>query len=148
MKKRSVIPLDVPGAHEQIKLCYAFVQSNHYYHQELSVINPFPTQFDPAHVFPRDLVLLFYHRDYDYNFIPLNDLISQAEKKKAPIRCIGSHRADTDRTIQLTWLPADASTDSQLIMEFIADTSTKEKQRIINDLLRTYRETNMDGDRE
>ena len=147
MKQMSIIPLDVSGAHEQIKLCYGFIQSNHYYHQELSVLNPFPTQYDPAYIFPRDMFLLTHHRDYDRGLIPLSDLISMGEHNKAPIHCIGSHRSGTERTIQLIWVPADGPTDSQLLLQFIVDMPAKEKYRIVDDLLQISREANMDSGR-
>ena len=145
MKQLSAIPLDVSGAHKQIKLCYDFANSDHYYHQELSVFNPSPKRFDPAYVFPRDMLLLTHHKDYDQALMPLSDLISMGVSKKAPIHCVGSHKSDLDRTIQLIWIPAN-SHDSQLILQFIADVPAKEKQKIVDDLLQTCRDANVDRD--
>ena len=134
MKQMSVIPLDVPGAHEQIKLCYAFPRSSHYYYQELSVLNPAPTQYDPAYIFPRDMFLYFYHRDQSSDLLPLDDLVDLVVTQHAPIHCVGSHRLDMDRTIQLIWMPPDGTAESQLIVQFIADIPANEKISIIEEL--------------
>ena len=75
MKQMSFIPLDIPGTNEQLKLCHEFAGSSEFYHQELSVLNPTPMHYDPAYIFPRDLFLFSYHKDYDQILIPLEDLM-------------------------------------------------------------------------
>lgn len=91
------------------------------------------------------MLLLTHHKDYDQALMPLSDLISMGVSKKAPIHCVGSHKSDLDRTIQLIWIPAN-SHDSQLILQFIADVPAKEKQKIVDDLLQTCRDANVDRD--
>lgn len=137
MKQMSFIPLDVVGTREQIVLCHAFVRSSRYYHQELSVINPAPTQYDPAYIFPRDMYLYTYNSERDHDLLSIDGLVAIAEKKRAPIQCIGSHRLDVDRSMQLIWMPAEGGQDSQLVLQFIADVPAMEKQKIIEGLLQT-----------
>ncbi len=134
MWQMSVIPLDVPGARDQINLCYAFVESTCYYHQEISILNPAPTQYDPAYIFPRDMYLYYFHRDQSVDPLPLNELVDMVMKQHAPIHCVGSHRPDMDRTIQLIWMPPDGTAESQLIVQFIADIPSNEKISIIEEL--------------
>ncbi len=145
MWQMSVIPLDVPGAHDQIKLCYAFTRSSNYHYQELSVLNPSPTQYDPAYIFPRDLHLYFYHRDQSSDLLPLGDLVDLVVTQHAPIHCVGSHRPDMDRTIQLIWMPPDGTAESQLIAQFVVDIPANEKISIIEGLQKMARHIGADS---
>lgn len=145
MDQLSFIPLDILSSHRQIKLCYEFVKSSDFYHQEISVFNPYPSQFDPQYIFPLDMFLLTFHKDYDQTPPSLDDLTKMVEINHAPIQCIGSHRSDVDRSIQLLWMPAEGGRDPQLILQFISDVTAMEKQRIVDDLLQMCSETNTDS---
>ena len=139
MKQMSFIPLDIPDAREQIRLCYNFARSAHFYHQELSVLNPIPSQFDPDYIFPRDMFLFSYHKD-DQSLIPFEELVKMVEKNNAPMQCIGAHRPDLDRTMQLIWMPAEGGSESQLIVQILSNMSSGEKMDIIERLLKTFQD--------
>ena len=145
MNQITIMPIDLPSVRGQIRLCYDFVRSHNYYHQELAVMNPYPTQFDPQYIFPLDMYLLTFHKDHDQTPPSLDALTKMVEKNHAPIQCIGSHRSDVDRSIQLLWMPAEGGRDPQLILQFIAEVPAMEKQRIVDDLLQMCKETNTDS---
>ena len=146
MKQMSFIPIDLHGEETQIKLCYAFVQSANYLYQELSVLNPDPRQFDAEHLFPRDLYLYTYHSECNQDLLPIDELVEMAKQKQAPIRCIGSHRPDMDRSIQLIWMPAVGGAESQLIVQILSSNmSSSEKMDIIEGLQKMARHIGADS---
>lgn len=145
MKQMTLMPLDIPSAREQIVLCHAFVRSSQYYHQELTVLNPAPTQYDPAYIFPRDMYLYYFHHDQDADLLSHNELVAIVMTHKAPIHCVGSHRPDTDRTLQLIWVPEERGQKSQLIVQFISDIPSAEKMDIIEGLQKMARHIGTDS---
>ena len=89
----------------RVKMCYAFLASPHFFHQEITIINPNPRHFDNRYILPRDIYLLAYHVESGEKMPQLQDVIDMAHKAQTACICIGSHKPDIDRTIQLFCLP-------------------------------------------
>jgi len=117
------------------KMCYAFLKSKKFYHQEIGVMNPNPVVFDPAYVFPRDMYL--FACNVDNSMLPTFQAVREAMQngEDAPTVCIGSHRQETDRTIQLSFMP-----DVGCWIQALTKMSRKEIRQIIDDLSKEYKE--------
>ena len=103
----------------RVKMCYAFMHSDHVYHQELSILNPNPSQFAPGHVFPTDLYRYAHHNESGKEMLPLKELQAIAAEAGTPIVCIGSHQREQDRTMQLVALPQAMATTELLLKDLI-----------------------------
>ena len=129
----------------RVKMCYAFLQSEQFFYQELSILNPNPTQFKPGYIFPTDLYLYTYPNDREEELLPLEKLLELTEVAEVPIVCIGSHREEEDRTIQLISLPQSMATDDLrpqelILVRFLVPVSEEEKKSIMDDLKENYYE--------
>ena len=127
----------------RVKMCYAFLKSQQFFHQELSILNPKPTQINPGYVFPTDLYSYAYHNDSDEELLPLAKLQEIAAEAETPITCIGSHREGEERTIQLIALPQSMATPDLLqreliLVRFLVPVSEEEKKNIMGDLTDAY----------
>lgn len=127
----------------RVKMCYAFMRSDHVYHQELSILNPNPSQFVPGHVFPADLYRYAHHNESGKEMLPLKELQAIAAEAGTPIVCIGSHLREQDRTMQLVALPQSMATTELLPKElifirFLVPVSFEERKQIVAELEINY----------
>ena len=127
----------------RIKMAYAFMQSDHLFHQELGIINPQPTLFTPGYVFPRDFYTYTYHVENGEEMLPLEKIQTIATEADSPIYCIGSHLKEQDRTLQLIVLPQSMATSELLpkeliVVRFLVTMTDDEKERIMEDLENAY----------
>lgn len=134
---------DLAEPKNRVKMCYAFLQSERFFYQELSILNPNPTQFKPGYVFPADLYLYILQNDGEKELLPLDELLEIAEAAEVPIVCIGSHREEEDRTIQLISLPQSMATSDLLpqeliLVRFLVPVSEEEKRSIMDELTEKY----------
>lgn len=129
---------------KRIKMVYAFMRSDHLFHQELGIINPQPTQFTPGYVFPKDLYKYTYHVESGEEMLPLEKLQTIAVEADSPIYCIGSHLEKVDRTLQLISLPqsmvtAELPPKALIAVRFLVPVTDNEKERILENLENAYR---------
>lgn len=127
----------------RVKMCYAFMTAKHLFHQELAIMNPTPSQFEPGYVFPKDLYKYTHHNDGGEEILPLEELQKIATEANAPITCIGSHLEGEDRTLQLISLPQSmATTDLEpkelLFVRLLISIADDDKKKIVEDLENEY----------
>lgn len=127
----------------RVKMCYAFMVAKQLFHQELAILNPEPSQFMPGNVFPRDLYRYTHHNDSGESMLSLKELQKIAAETNAPITCIGSHREEEDRTIQLIVLPQamaipDLEPMELVVVRFLIPVTAAEKQKVMEELKREY----------
>lgn len=127
----------------RVKMVYAILASNEFYHQELAVLNPTPTQYHPDYVAPHDLAAYSYCADNAEPVPALEDLRRLMGEYHSPIICTASHDPEMDRSFQVVCLPShnqtsDASGVDLLFIHFTAPLSIEERQKIGSQLMRAY----------
>lgn len=139
---------EIPALDDEInrvRMAYAFLTSPNFFHQEIAIINPNPQQYDREYLFPRDLYLLSYHVESNEEMPSLRDVVDVLHHAQTACICIGSHKPELDRTIQILCLsksmnPEDAIPGRVLLtIQFLVKISKSEKGEIINKLLDAYR---------
>ena len=129
----------------RVKMCYSFVQSPLFYHQEITVINPQPFLLIPNMVAPADLYLYHYVAGAGEALRPEEEIRALARSAAAPIICIGSHTPDLDRSIQLLSLPPNEivpglEASDLLIVHILNSMSEMEELDVLDNLRKAYYE--------
>lgn len=139
--------IDIPDMEEErnrVKMCYAFLKSSRFYHQEICIFNPKPKHYDPRYVFPRDCFLISYSAESNDTPPSLEKVADTLHEAKTLCSCIGSHRPDMDRTVQLLCFPEALDGDKMirgrklLIIQYLQEMSDNEKDAIIDKLIDAY----------
>ena len=134
----------------RIRLCWAFMNFQAFYHQEIAVLNPDPVEYDPDYLLPRDQYVLTHHVDLDGPAPQLEELLQLVQQYKTPMICIGSHTPQSDRTLQLICLPPDYMPAGQLparmhlIVQYLIPLTESEREEIVNTLLQAYSQVSAD----
>lgn len=134
---------DFRSEKNRVKMVYALLTSNEFFHQEVSVLNPTPTQFHPDFLAPRDFAVYSYRADSADTAPSLEELQRLMEKYQSPFVCVASQDSKMDRSFQLLCLPehnksSEIKGSGLLIINFIASMSVAEKERIASLLMKAY----------
>lgn len=134
---------DFRSEENRVKMVYALLTSNEFYHQELAVVNPTPTQYHPDYVAPRDLAVYYYCADNAEAVPGLENLQRLMGEYQSPIICTASHNPEMDRSFQVVCLPdhnktSDASGVDLLFIHFTAPMSIEAKKKIGSQLMCAY----------
>ncbi len=127
----------------RVKMCYAFAKSPHFYNQELVIMNPLPSHYVPGFVAPRDAMLYNYEAAVEEAILSLEEFQELACNASAPIVCIGAHKPELDRSVQLFALPQDEIAHGLepadlLIVRFLIPMSQAEESQILKNLKKAY----------
>lgn len=128
----------------RVKMVYALLMSNDFFHKELVVVNPTPTQYHPDYVAPRDLAVYSYCADNADAVPVLEDLQRLMGEYQSPIICTASHDPEMDQSFQVVCLPDhNTSLDDRgldlIFINFTQSLSIEAKKKIGSQLMCAYK---------
>ena len=131
---------ELQQAENRVKMCYAFMKSPYFYHQELAILNPQSSQLIPNIVRPANLYLYHYISGAGEALRSEEEIRSLVCTAATPIVCTGSHIPDLDRSIQLLSLPpgelVPGLEEADLLIVLILDSMSKEDGNEVLEYLR------------
>ena len=84
-EKAFYLNLSEMGTYEnRVRMCYAFLSSPSFYHQELAIYNLHPKEFDPEYIFPHDVYSFTHLREKGKRIPTLNQVLAKARRENAP----------------------------------------------------------------
>ena len=136
---------ELQKAESRVRMCYAFAQSPYFYHQEITILNPQPSQFVLNMVAPADLYLYHYIAGAGEALRSEEEIRAIVCNTAAPIICIGSHTPDLDRSFQLLSLPPDEivpglEAADLLIVQILNSMSEEDEIEVVEHLRKAYYE--------